>query len=78
MVHLAKMQEIENPAMATMKASSIPSDAMSREAAAAQDSVLARGRDGYLNLGAIRTKPGMYFLVYIPCGSLMFTHCLLF
>ncbi|KAL7409970.1 adenosine deaminase/editase [Mrakia frigida] len=49
-LHLAKLQETQDPAMAALKDASAPSSFVPGS--------LARGRDGYLNFGACRTKPG--------------------
>ena len=49
-LYLAKIQEAQDPAMAALKNTSAPSSFVPGS--------LARGRDGYLNFGACRTKPG--------------------
>lgn len=50
MVHLSKLQEANDPEMAALKSTSSATEFIAGE--------LARGRDGYLNIGACRTKPG--------------------
>jgi tRNA-specific adenosine deaminase 1 len=57
-LHLSKLQESQDPAMAALKSTSSPTVFI--------EGSLARGRDGYLNIGACRTKPGQSGLSALP------------